>query len=178
MLFLSLESLVGCILFDVLAHFGLVLFGFVQVESGSVAVQRVDGVRVGEQLRQERFEHVDQVVHGRPCLVDDVEADGAGCLVDVGMKDAVHEADGGRLERILVGQVHAHLPHAAIIRRRLGPVESDHELIEAAQDGHFVLRLDELDHVRVHTAFTWIWRRHATADLSLSFDSFFSLKTT
>lgn len=56
-------------------------------------------------------------VERRPRLVDDVEADGARRLVDVRVVDAVHEADRRTLERVLVGQLHAHAPHAALVRR-------------------------------------------------------------
>lgn len=48
-------------------------------------------------------------IEGGPGLVDDVEADGAGGLVDVGMVDPVHEADGGALEGVLHGEVHLHI---------------------------------------------------------------------
>lgn len=41
--------------------FALVVFGFVQVQGGGLAVQGVHRVRVREQLRQELLEHVLQV---------------------------------------------------------------------------------------------------------------------
>ena len=43
-----------------------------------LAIQRIRRVRVPQQLRQEDLENVHHVVHGRPGLVDDVEADAAG----------------------------------------------------------------------------------------------------
>lgn len=55
----------------------------VKVHGGRVPVERVRGVGVGEQLRQEGLEDVGQVVERRPGLVDHVQAHRAGHLVDV-----------------------------------------------------------------------------------------------
>lgn len=81
---------------------------------------------------EEDFEDVNHVVHGRPCLVDDVEADGAraadasakaqrgdekyGCIqfVDVGVEYPVHEADARALVRILIGQFDVDLPETTL----------------------------------------------------------------
>ena len=56
-------------------------------------------------------------IESRPGLVDDVQTDGAGHLVDVGVVHLVHEADAGRLERVVFGQEHAHPPHTALVWR-------------------------------------------------------------
>jgi hypothetical protein len=61
-------------------YFGVVALGFSHEQRRSFAVQGVCGVGVSEELREEDFEDVDHVVHGRPGLVDDVEADGAGAV--------------------------------------------------------------------------------------------------
>jgi hypothetical protein len=88
-------------------------------------------------LRDEDLEDVDHVVHGRPCLVDDVEAyrAGATCVsalstdyrarrcvffeqnvqfIDVGVEYPVHEADARTLVRVLVWQLDVDLPEAAL----------------------------------------------------------------
>lgn len=69
------------VLEHVLLHLGLVALRLAHHERGRLAVQRVGGVRVAQELREEDFENVDHVVHGRPGLVDDVEAHGAGSVV-------------------------------------------------------------------------------------------------
>ncbi len=88
---LRLQRLLRRILLDVLSDFGFVLFGLVKVEGGGVAVQRVHWIRVGEQLGQKRLEDVHQVVHGRPCLIDHVQADSSGGFVDVRMENAIEK---------------------------------------------------------------------------------------
>ena len=60
-----------------------------------LTVQRISRIRISEKLWEEDFEDVDHVEHGGPSLIDDIEADGAGQLVDVGMEDSVYEADAG-----------------------------------------------------------------------------------
>lgn len=60
--------------------FRLVYLGLAHQERSSFAVQRIGGVRVAEELGQKDFEDVDHVEHGRPCLVDDVQADRAGTI--------------------------------------------------------------------------------------------------
>ena len=42
-------------------NFLFVLLGFVEVESGCIPIERVDGVGVGEQLWQERLKDVGQI---------------------------------------------------------------------------------------------------------------------
>ena len=44
-----------------------------------LAVERVVGVRVGQQLGKQRLDNRDKVVHGRPLVVEGVETD--GCLL-------------------------------------------------------------------------------------------------
>ena len=51
--------------------------------------------------------------HGRPGLIDHVQADRPAELIDVRVKDLIHEADRGRFVRIRVGQLDVHLPDAA-----------------------------------------------------------------
>jgi len=63
----------------------------------------------------------------------------------------VHESDGGRLEGVLLRQVHFDFPDSAFVGGPLGPEELDDELVEAAEDGDLVLALDQLDDVGVHT---------------------------
>jgi hypothetical protein len=89
----------------------IVALGLPNHQGGGLAVEGVGGVGVAEQLGQEDLEDVDHIKHGRPCLVDDIQADGTGpalsvsvrlrpgdrvChsqLVNVGMEDAVHETN-------------------------------------------------------------------------------------
>ena len=66
---------------------GVVALLVAHEESCGLAVERVGGVRVPQELREEHLEDVDHVEHGRPRLVDDVEADRARQLVDVGCSD-------------------------------------------------------------------------------------------
>ncbi len=72
----------------------------------------------------------------------------------------VHKSDGRALEGVLLGQVDAHFPDAALVGRPLGSAELDDELVEAAEDRDLVLRLDQLDHVRVHATFPGRRRTH------------------
>ena len=58
--------------------FGIIALSIAHQQRRRFAVQRVGRVRVAQQLGQEDLEDVDHVEHGRPGLVDDVEADGAG----------------------------------------------------------------------------------------------------
>jgi hypothetical protein len=76
-------------------------------------------------LWQEDLEDVDHVVHWRPGLVDDVEADGARQFVDVGVEDAVYEADAWALVGVLVWELDVDFPEAAFEGgcRRLAGVE-------------------------------------------------------
>jgi hypothetical protein len=61
-------------------HFGVVAFWFPHKKRRSFAVQGIGRVGVPQELRKEDLEDVDHVVHWRPCLVDDVETDGAGAI--------------------------------------------------------------------------------------------------
>lgn len=51
-----------------------------------------------------------------PGLIYDIKANGARDLVNVGMEDLVYEADGRRLERVVVREMNPNLPHATLIR--------------------------------------------------------------
>ena len=55
----------------------------VEVHGRRIPIERVCGVGVGQQLWQERLEDVGEIVEGRPGLVDDVEANRAGHLVNI-----------------------------------------------------------------------------------------------
>ena len=57
---------------------------------------------------------VGEVEEGLPGLVDDVEAHGARCLVDVGVKDLVCEPDRRRLEGVVGRQLDLDLRRAAL----------------------------------------------------------------
>jgi len=116
--------------------FCLICLGLAHQECSGFAVQRIGGVRVAEELGQEDFEDVDHVEHGRPGLVDDVQADRAGSiacisvlcpsssialvvqgyaqLVDVGMEDPVHEADAGALVWVCIWELNVDLPESAL----------------------------------------------------------------
>ena len=48
----------------------------------------------------------------------------------------VHEPDGGALEWVLLGEVDAHLPDPALVRRPGGAEELHHELVQPAEDGY------------------------------------------
>lgn len=54
--------------------FGFVAFRLSHHQSCRLAIERVLRVRIPQQLGEEDFEDVDHVEHGRPCLVDNVEA--------------------------------------------------------------------------------------------------------
>jgi len=76
------------------------------------------------------------------------------------MVDLVHKTDARRFEGIVVGQVDAHLPHAALVGRLRWSEELDVELVQASQDGHLVLRFDQLDHIVVHASLSGTGRGH------------------
>lgn len=54
--------------------------------------------------------------HWAPGLVDDIKADGAGHLINVGVEHAVLESDRGRLERVFLGQRNVYLPDPPLVR--------------------------------------------------------------
>lgn len=62
-----------------------------QVKRGGVPVEGIDRVRVGEELRKETLENVEEVVEGRPGLVDHVEAHCTGSLVNVRVVHLPHQ---------------------------------------------------------------------------------------
>jgi hypothetical protein len=98
---------------------GIVALGFPHQKRGCFTIKRVCGVGVSQELWEKDFEDVDHVVHWRPCLVDDVEADGAGAvyaldhfarcsrlhiqLIDIRVEDPVHKADTWTFVRVLIG---------------------------------------------------------------------------
>lgn len=116
--------------------FGVVAFRLAHQQSGSLAVQRICRVRIPQQLWEKDFEDVDHVVHWRPGLVDDIEANAAGPVsirrqpaalsisriqalqnlqfINVGMENAVHEAYARALVGILIGQFDVDFPEAAL----------------------------------------------------------------
>mmetsp|Transcript_3220 Transcript_3220/g.11237 ORF Transcript_3220/g.11237 Transcript_3220/m.11237 type:complete len:313 (+) Transcript_3220:26-964(+) len=148
----------GGVLADVLLHALLVLLWLAEEEGCRLSVQRIGGVGVEQQLRQEGLEHVHQLEHGAPRLVDHIQAYRARPLVHVGVEDLVHESDGWRLVRIGLGEVHAQLPCAALVGAVLGPVEDDGELAaHVSLHVHFIVAHHELHDVHLAPA---VWRRH------------------
>jgi hypothetical protein len=122
-------------------HLCIVALRFPHKKRGCFTVQGVRGVWVSQKLREKDFEDIDHIIHGRPCLVDDVEADGAAAIdvsvtkpgvnptppfecarghdvqfIDVGMKNPVHEADARTLVRVLIGQLDVDLPRTTFKR--------------------------------------------------------------
>jgi hypothetical protein len=61
-------------------HLRLVTLGFSHEQGRRLAIQRVGRVWVAEELGKEDLEDIDHVEHGRPGLVDDIEADRAGSV--------------------------------------------------------------------------------------------------
>ena len=53
---------------------GVVALRLPHQQRGRLSIQRIGGVRVAQELGQEDLENVDHVEHGRPGLVDDVQA--------------------------------------------------------------------------------------------------------
>jgi hypothetical protein len=104
-------------------HLGIVALWLSHEKRRCLTVQGICWIWVSQKLWEEDFEDVDHVVHGRPCLVDDIEAHGTGAVeglaspcypewhkydqdiqfVNVGVEYSVDEADARTLVRILVG---------------------------------------------------------------------------
>lgn len=61
----------------------IVACGISHEEGRGLAVEGVGRVGVAEELRQEDFKDVDHVKHGRPRLVDNIEAHGSGPSIHV-----------------------------------------------------------------------------------------------
>ena len=59
---------------DVLFDLPIVLFFAFQLQTGCLVVEGVRRIGVQEELREECVEDVQDVVHGRPCLVYHVQA--------------------------------------------------------------------------------------------------------
>jgi hypothetical protein len=62
---------------------GIVARGISHEEGRGLAVEGVGRVRVAEELREEDLEDIDHVKHGRPGLVDNIEAHGPGPSIHV-----------------------------------------------------------------------------------------------
>jgi len=62
---------------------GIVARGISHEEGGGLTVEGVGRVRVAEKLREEDLEDVDHVKHGRPGLIDNIEAHGPGPSIHV-----------------------------------------------------------------------------------------------
>ena len=109
---------------------GVIALRLPHEECGSFAIQRIGRVRVPKELREEDFEDIDHVIHWRPGLVDDIEADGTRAvfvsklvnvahkrihiqLINVGVEYPVDEADARALVWILVWQFDVYLPETA-----------------------------------------------------------------
>lgn len=78
---------------------------------------------------------------------------------------------GRRLEGVFIRQVHSHFPHTTVIWRTLRSIEANHEFVKTTQNCHLMLRFNQLYHVRIHTALTWIRRRHLVCSVVCSADS-------
>lgn len=70
----GVDDVLGSVLFDVVLDLLAVLIFVFKLQLRRLGVQRVRRVRVQKQLGQKNVENVDEVVHWRPCLVDDVQA--------------------------------------------------------------------------------------------------------
>ena len=62
---------------DVVPNLLLILCLVVYEQLGGLRIQRILGVGVEKQLRQEYFENIDKIIHWRPRLIYDVQAHGA-----------------------------------------------------------------------------------------------------
>lgn len=69
-LLLLLQSLLCRVFLDVFFDLLFVVVGPVQVHGRRVPVERIDRVRVRQQLRQERLEDIRQVIESCPGLID------------------------------------------------------------------------------------------------------------
>lgn len=78
---------------DVLFDLCVVLLFRFQLEGGCLVVERICRVWVQKELGQEGVEDVDEVVHGRPCLIDHVEAYTARRFVNVWVENLVDKPD-------------------------------------------------------------------------------------
>ncbi len=61
--------------------FLLIHLGISHQKRRCLAVERIRWVGVSEELGQEDFEDIDHVEHGRPSLINDVEAYRAGTII-------------------------------------------------------------------------------------------------
>jgi hypothetical protein len=72
----------------------------------------------------------------------------------------VDEANGGGFKWVLLRQMHPNFPDSALVRGPFGPEKFHDKFVEPTENGYFVLRLDQLDDIRVHATFTRRRRRH------------------
>ena len=56
-------------------------------------------------------------------------------------------------------------PHSSFIGCSFWPKKFDHKFIQTSQNGHFMFRLNELDHIGIHSTFTRRRRRHFEFDV-------------
>lgn len=125
----GVRSFLSCKALYVLFDPRVVLLRMPHQERSSFTIQRVVGVRVAEQLREEHLEDVDHVEHRRPSLVDHVQAYRSTEFIDIGMEYLVHEPDTGRLEGVLVRQLNVDLPYTSGERSLGGSIEPNIELL-------------------------------------------------
>lgn len=59
-----------CLLLDVLFNFLLVLFWSVEVHGCSVTIERIYGVRIGQQLGQEGLKYIGKILESCPSLIN------------------------------------------------------------------------------------------------------------
>ena len=84
-------------------------------ERSRLAVQGVRGVRVEEKLGQEHLKDIHKVEHWAPGLVDHIQADRTGHLIDIGVIDLVGEANGRGFVRVSFGEFNPDLPHTTLV---------------------------------------------------------------
>mmetsp|Transcript_7789 Transcript_7789/g.32076 ORF Transcript_7789/g.32076 Transcript_7789/m.32076 type:complete len:207 (-) Transcript_7789:258-878(-) len=123
---------------------------FAEHERSRVAVERVRGVRIEQELREEDLEDVHQVEHRRPRLVDDVQTHAPRALVDIWVVHPVHKSDARGLVRVPLGQLDVNLPHASLVRRVRRAVEVDVKLLHrVVHQLHLVVAHHQLSDVHL-----------------------------
>lgn len=94
------------------SNFSFVVLRFVEVHGGSISVQRIHWIGVGQQLWEKGFENVRQIIECRPGLIDYVQTNCARAIfrtktmlnksteeqrhlhfIDVWVVDFVHKAN-------------------------------------------------------------------------------------
>jgi hypothetical protein len=69
-LFMFLQGLLCCLLLNVLFNFLLVLFWSVELHGCRVTIDRIYGVRIGQQLGQEELKYICKIIESCPCLIN------------------------------------------------------------------------------------------------------------